>query len=732
MNKEIFYSFHGDICKALAEHRFLDALNKLELQARYVSMPSIADDVQQLRQNYVKLLEYMKSGQIDEQRERLYLSFVRKSYAMLDAMDAFFLLNSSDGPVGKAWKKLHSNEEILAEEYFPYVEGKDGALATITDILADPISSYKQLFDTVLTSGKWSKALRNDVYGYIMNNEAPHLNRLTLVSAVGVSLLYTFDEEKFLLLLSVIEEEQVEVSVRALVMVVFASSFYRQRISLYPSILLKFQGFREQSCFHPLVVAVQKALLSAVVSPALSRDFEKVLPKQLEDAHENLKELPDDVSGEELADYIESHPHLRKFRNEMLGTMHNFIMMQEKGVDLNYHPFAHVSSLLSFFDSAANWFCPFSFDHPSLYDISAATRFLGMVAHNKSCDTDRYCMVLSMAPHLPEIQIIKKDAVTLEETKVEADEVDDFVEKISEEISLSDDSASQSLLSIDPDILRRHAVCCVQDCFRFFTLYKGIDDNDNPFSQPLRLWEEEEFQTIFGSDATIRELADWLFDIDSYADAISLYLRLPFDADIHQRLGYAYEETNNFELAERHYREALLLDADDEWLQQRMINLCRRTGNLSTAEYLLRGQLEKSPDDFNRLHNLAEILLLQEEWKEAKTLLLKLDYLRPNHLPTMRALAWCQLSLGSYAVAADIYNRIIMGDALLPDDYINAGHCALLQNDIPLATAYYQEALRLRNAEFAPADFLKEDERFLQERGVDLLTQHQIIDLLNI
>lgn len=733
MNISAFHALQSAAHEALGQERLLDALIKLDELCMYASKPAAVEAVRKLKQDYAMLLGYMKRGMTDVDRERYFREFLRKANSIYGRVCRSVELEHGDGTEAQLWQRLHQSPERLAEIYVPFVEGDGDSPASIADILSDPLASYQQMFDTIWTSGQWSVADRELIYKYVMNDSAPRINRLTIVSATGLALLFSFDEQKFLLLLSVIEEYQVEVSIRALVMSLLAYAVYGDDlIQLYPSIQLKFGFLRELTYFHPLVMAVQKALLVAKLSPELAGEFDKKLPEHMEKAHDSMKELPKDASGEEIQQCIEDNPQLRKFRNEMLDMMHDYVHMQEKGVDLNYHSFFHMREVLPFFSEAANWFCPFSFEHPLLFNINAATRFLSVIVNNKSCDTDRYGMVFAMAPHLPEIHIIKQDAVTMEETKIEGDDIESFMEQLSEEMEHKSTDADKSLLTLDPARLYRHVVSCVQDCFRFFSIFKPEGQTQNAFAGDLRLWRLEYIWPIFKGNDAMRELADWLFELEMFDDAVRFYDKFEHDADLCQRMGYAYEKLDAPKLAQTLYREALAMDPEDEWTKHQLLASYRNNGEIALACELLESILAAAPDSQRYTRQLAELYVRLEEYDSALKLYSKLDYLRSGHLPTLRALAWCHMALGHYDKAGQLYLDIIGHDDVVDEDYLNAGHCALLQNDVPTAVIYYQECLKMRGEEYASSELFAADELFLMERGVDSLTHHLIIDLINI
>lgn len=758
MNIQAFHTFRKTAYAALRDRRLLDAIDQLDELAIFAQQQSARDTLYVLRQDYAMLLEYMKSGRSDINRQQHFEEFLRKAYALADRICRKFVVKHSDCQEAFVYQRLRSSAEDVAEVYIPFVEGQDGKPATISQIIADPLASYQQLFDTVWVSGHWTADQRKEFENYVMDDTALRLNRLAMVSAAGMALFLSFDEQKFLFLLGVIEEHQVEISVRALTFCLLLFTIYRNRLSLYPAIQLKLKFLSELTYFHPLVLEVQKALLLAPHNPELASKIDNELPNRILTAHEQVKGLPSDATEEDIESYLEENPKARRFHREMLDMMHDFVTMQEKGVDLSYQTFSHMHAIIPFFRDVANWFCPFSFDHPMLFNVNAAARFFSVVVNNKACDTERFAVFFTIAPHLPEIHVVQQDALTMEETKMEGDEAQNFIEHLAEQMEREDAEGEHSLLTIKPMRLHRQVVSCVQDCYRFFALYgrpvatkdeedapdgvsnrrsvypvkEAFSTSINPFEMDLCFWLDNEFEVIFDHPDAQRDLANWLFELKDFEGAIPLYHGLQGDADIYQHKGYAYEQLNEFSAALDNYRKALRLDSDNEWLRLQIASCYRDAHLYEAGTAFLEECVAGAPENLRYSRLLAEMYLRSEDFEKAKAVYIKNDYLHPHHLPTLRALAWCCLGLREYEKADEYYLAILSSSKVQANDYLNAGHCALLRNDIPSALLYYQEFLRVSSLDFAPPKFFEDDSIFLQQRGVDLMTQRLVIDLLNV
>lgn len=708
MNSSAFQSLLASVRAALSEHRLLDALIKLEELAAFASDAKAAEATRTLRQDYAMLLGCMKSGMDDAERDDNFCHFLRKAYRISDMLYRHFTLRHTTTHEAQVWRRLHQSPEALAEVYVPLVEGGDGMPATLRQIISDPLASYQQLFDTVLTSTFWTADDRHLLYRYIMTSDASRINKLTLVSAVGMSLLFCFDEEKFLLLLSVIEEDHVEVSVRALVMSVLAYAQHHDRLPLYTRITLKFDFLRELTYFHPLVVKVQQAFYVALESPRLAYETDKNIPVRLKQAFEH-----------------EQH-------DVMLDAMHDYISLLQIGVDLNYHTFDRLHRVVPFFNEAANWFCPFSFNHPLFYNIDSALRLIGSIVEKRNCDTDRFNMVFMMSPNIPEIHVIQHDETTHEERTLDEEEVGDFVNMLSREVQQREAKQDSSLLTLEPEQLERMVYGCVLDAHRFFNLFEPQRATPNPFKADLDIWQSPTFAEIFATDEARQALSKTFFDFDHYDEALSLLETLEPTAQNQIRKGLCCHQLHQHTEAVQYFCDAWRLGPDSVDFLGSLSESAIEAGDFESPIPVFEQAFERNPEDEDLLECLAKFYTLAHQYAKAQRAYEKLHYLHPERPLFREVLTEVLLRQGKRDQVMHHLTYLIEQGEASSEAFLRAGHCTLLGGDIPSALIYYQEALKADGKEYAPADFFNLHSDFLQEQGVGLDTQRQIIDLLNL
>lgn len=419
--------------------------------------------------------------------------------------------------------RLSLSAEDAALWYVPFVEGEDGRAATIATVLDDPLASYQQIFDTVWTSDTWTEDDYAACRRYALSSETPSLNRLTLISAVGVALLDTYDELKLAFLCDMLDGIRADENVRAaLFLFLFVighpdalrhSVLLGQRLTQY---LTNAEILTVFTFLQLNVIAVQQSLKKSV-------NYEKEIIRRAAQSLSDVKEIGD-VSGDNVEAMLEENPELKKACEDIFSLVHNVAKLRFRGVDVGYRSFAKVSADLPFFNEPSNWFCPFSFDHPELFNISELARFMAVVADSQPCDTDRFTLLLSLPEGNAEVKIVKTDAKTLENENLEGDAVEDFMHAFMEHHASMHRIEQRPLEELPRFLLYRKVSSCVIDTFRFYQIYGTEAGLCNPFSAQLYGWRCPGLAPFYSGPASKEAIANWLQEFGQYDEAAALYV----------------------------------------------------------------------------------------------------------------------------------------------------------------------------------------------------------------
>lgn len=766
-------------------------------------------------------------------------------------------------------RRLQLTADEVAEIYVPFVEGREGRAATLAEVLADPLASYQQVFDTVWTNDEWGADDYDAALHYALrrtsaaDEQLSDLNRQTLISAVGAAVVRHYDARKMHFLFDVVDGVHAAENVRAILFILLAEVQHPGVIHSDIYFRLRMEHFRASTPIWLVFYLVQACMIAVAASPDLSMAYDEEMRSKAHEGLMHAKEMGG-ATNEEIMSMLDDDPKMQKFRDDMVSILRRMIKLRCLGADVGYTTFAQAFGEMEFFDEAANWFCPFSNDHPLLFNLSKAQRFLFFMADSKSCNTDRFALILSIPDGVPEVKIVKKDVESADEVSMEGDEAEAFIEHVMQ----GNDGIRQKLqLPLDeiPRFLLFTLVAeCVHDTFRYYHLYlPKTCDTHNPFLRDMAFWRMPQEAPLFVRTMERRTFANWLFECGRYSEAAELYASVledlefdnaadddaeydlsditdenvpadelgsligvemtdedlgddeteddnaelgaderdalmpdgpdaegdvgnanraesPYDkdgaddeenaldgadahagravfsakemtpeqrrAEIYRRLGQCCEHLDALAEAAEYFRKALCLAPDDAETMQRLADYYRRVEAWAEALPLLEAlyaQALSKPSGAKRskktvgrelriARHLAEAYIRMDRHAEAIPLLSKVNYLCPTHLSTMRALALSYVVCSEYGNAERLYRALIADDRHTPNDLYEAGHAALLLDDIDLAVERYKASLAMRGLTHADANFFGDDRPFLVLHGVDPVLLEYAIDLINI
>lgn len=427
-------------------------------------------------------------------------------------------------------RRLQLTADEVAEIYVPFVEGREGRAATLGEVLADPLASYQQVFDTVWTNDEWAAADYDAALHYTLqraetaDERLSALNRRTLISAVGAAVVRHYDARKMHFLFDVVDGENAEENIRAVLFILLAEAQYPGVIHSDFYFRLRMEHFRASTPVWLVFYLVQATLIAVAASPELSLSYDEEMRTK---AHEGLlhaKEMGG-ATNEEIMSMLDDDPKMRKFRDDMVSIIRRMVKLRCLGADIGYSTFAQAFGKITFFEEAANWFCPFSNDHPLLFNINSAQRFFYFMADSKSCNTDRFALLLSIPDGVPEVKIIKKDAETADEVSMEGDEAETFLEHMAEGNAKIRQKRELPLQDVPRFLLFALIVECVHDTFRYYNLFlPQTSDANNPFARDVAFWRMPEGAPLFFRTMERRTFANWLFECGRYAEAAELYV----------------------------------------------------------------------------------------------------------------------------------------------------------------------------------------------------------------
>ncbi len=671
---------HKDALAALASGRLLQALETLGGMASMLGAWSAKEEIDQLSASCHMLLSYLAKGADDPARETMYRSFVRRAYELSDLLARQYLL--ADGEAFYT-QSLRTLEQIVGTN-----DLLDAQLRRATDL--------RNLFDLLWLSGQLTRDDETEVANLLADPSRSAEAKLLAVSALTLSSMQFFDIAKCRLLLDNVLTDDVPLRARALVGLVFVLLFHADRLALYSEeldrlrMLLQVSDFRQElECLQTLLFVsldskqVERNLQDDIIpgiKEQMSRMKDEIL--QTDDAPSSDTELPtfnpewlNDESMEQISRFAERLADLRK-----------------RGADMYLGAFRSFKGRFPFFRHVRNWFWPFTFNHPELTQGVKVTGITKAALRDQQlCDSDKYSFyfLASQAQAMPLPEALSK---ALDEHYAEAE-------------------AAQPDFS---ECLRSY----VQDFYRFSHLFGNSGSFPNPFKRNLLLADCDPFASLLDDVAYCRRMGDFVFNDKNYGMALRYYQAVPEgdrSAYLWQKIGFCHEQQDNEEsaaLARSCYLRANALETA-LWTLRRLARLDMVQGRYGEALEWFEEMEKSEPDNVKTLLGKAECLMRTSQYDEAFKSLFKANYLAPESMSVVRALAWCSVLSGKYEQAEKYYAKILAAEPT-KTDFLNAGHAAWLLGRIADAVGRYLRAVTAETVH----SFLDNDRELLLRAGL--------------
>lgn len=701
MDKTTYIALREDLSLSLGKGQLGRALEVLHTMAATLKAGVVLMSVEELRENYSRLLEYFLKGAEDANRETLIKSFVRQAYELADALHRSFTLiegNSHYASVRNTLQHMGVSETFCE-----------------TDLRQ---CSPRQLFEVAWTATTWKKGDLEVATALLSEAEATEDTAIRLpllVSGCTLSLLYHFDALRLKFLLTAATHRNTLVKARALVGTVLVFLTHGKRLHLYPELLAQTSLLADEQEVREALLSIQIQLLLTLETKKIERSLrEEILPEVMKHVRKarNEQRSPLEMDENALSDIALNPEWDEDGKPSVLGKkMRELHDMQQKGADIFMSSFKMLKQNFPFFGVAANWFYPFTPQHSDLQASAGISETLERLMNQAHlCNSDRYSLSLMFA------------GMNAHHGNPLSDKLNESLAGLSEaELPLEgNEKLSDEQLNEDLRIY-------IQDVHRYFKLFRNRDKDVDPFTGDLLLTEYEPFRSILSEEAALRSLADFTLAEKHYAYAIEFFSRLPKTAETCQKTGYAHQMLHNYAAALTAYEQANLMEEDSIWTLRQQANCLRILGRVEEAVPLYLRVEKSQPEDKKLLLLLGECYLRLGRYEAAFEKLFKADYLFPDDAATMRALAWCSLLAGKYEQAERYYQKLLHSTPTFGDT-LNAGHTLWLSGRPGEAVEYYAKALALEKKEFVPMDLFDADSEMLSERGLRKADQALMLD----
>lgn len=695
----------------LAEDKFMGLYERLD---------RIAHD-------YQLMLDYRLKGIKDPQAEHIFQSIQERLFILLqDAKiqliihhystfnDQQRLCSRSATPIEEMKAEL---ENFVAEQAMLSLESGENKEKHSQDLYIQHAQVTQVVFAKILVSPSWTEADEHFYTDLLLSPTIDPLDAQLLVSAIMLACIQVYDYHKQRTLVHIYQQTTDEaVRQRALVGWAFSVNIACDDISG------KEQALLDEVCQNP---RTQHELLELQKQVFFCMDAEKdnerihqdIMPDLLENSHINLINQGNlDNEKESLENIL--HPTADDEAMERLEKSVKYMTdMQKNGSDIFFGGFSQMKRF-GFFYTLSNWFMPFYKEHPDLSNALgklSSFNLLENLARNKVlCDSDKYSFALAMSAIIEQLPPQLKEQLQNGEL---------FPQTISDEQAQSGSYIRRMYL---------------QDLYRFYRLFSQKEHFNNPFSEfPGKpglyrsfFFSLENFSGT-GIENVKTELVRFLAQRHNNQQVGILLMGYHEDSKAYRLLSaYHYFQERSYEMAEDFLHQILTKDTTDDDALQLLAKTYFMKGDYEKAAALYESLVQSHAGNKQMLLNYCITLLHADEKNKAQPYIYQLLYQYPEDENVNRVLAWLHILSNQYEKAERIYQHILQSNYYQHEDYLNAGYCALLSNDVETAVKRFKHVCSLAHQPHYLSTCFKKDRHLLHQKGLSDIDIQMIKDLV--
>ena len=292
MNEKTIQEQYQHIIALLKQQRLKEAQSQLESFLWNSGDWALRNRLEQAQTSYQYMLQYMRQGIDDPERQKLYRQILTETWEVADQARLSLL----DGVSTHYYHSLRNNRERLPKEY--NIAALQKVLESFPDDLAvcqlmpdnqgmDAVlqrheQTAQVLFLSTWSNSDWSAEDEQQAKGLLESEMLPTNDLCLFTSAVMLSLMECFDTRKFSWLLDAVTHANTQVNQRALVGIAFALLFHPTRLSLYPELTARLSLLNEDSSFGKQLNRIYIELLRSQETEKIDKKMrEEIIPEMM-------------------------------------------------------------------------------------------------------------------------------------------------------------------------------------------------------------------------------------------------------------------------------------------------------------------------------------------------------------------------------------------------------------------------------------------------------------------
>lgn len=703
----------------LQKRQINGAISYLRKEIEVHGMHPLLSKINIIGDNYRYLYQYFISGTNDTSRKQMLDNMSEQLRVICDTIN-HNLRSEEPGAYFTARRlwKIHSPKlPDLLDMYKPVMS--QVSLAEIVGPV--PVELSKERYDildkffTAALVSFHNNADTSLLADVITNCDNDKSIRALSLHALVLSQLVCFDAVKLQTMLDIILDDNTDRFLKSIALpgLVFILASYSDRVRNIPSIMTRLATFADDHDNARLIRITVRAI-------AGTRDTERVSAKMKDEVMPELMKMRPDLLNK-LKDFkmdvdpeaAENNPEWQEFLDKSgIGRkLEELAEMQSDGADLMMITFSHQKSH-SFFRNIGNWFLPFDINNPELklQESDAETLKMMTDASPTICNSDKYSLALAVAS-TPETH-----------RRVMMSQFNAQFEQIMQH--LNDKLAHFS----EPDF-ERDITTTVREYYRYFKQGRNNSDFINPFDNQLTFTNLPPIKSCLEDDTYMNVMSEFYLKRGFYKDALALFTAMERKDNANpllwQKIGFCRQKTNDYAGARDAYMKAELLDEPGIWLLKKLAYVNKRLGNPEDAlEYYIRA-LSKDSENVKLILSAGDAALACNDVNKALSHYYHAEYINPDNKDIMRSIAWAEMLTGNLEKAEKKYSLLTAKEANA-EDWLNAGHVAMLARQFSTALERYRQASLSGKSDFEMA--FTADMPLLSKLGADVADMQLILD----
>ncbi len=685
------------------------------------------EDLENIEHDYRLMLDYMKRGFNDPQRNAIYENLLIRLHAFTSNLCLAYKIKNI--PFYKDASLKSENESFSHERIKTILENfvTDTAMLSLEDentkegksrnIYKDHNSFMQSLFCYIVVSRQWTDNDRVFFENLLLSPIIDNNDTLLIISAIMLAAMNNADTQKFATLLNIyIKSSKEKVRQRALIGWIFSLSSSNR---IEEKMASQIENVLSDAKIRSEITDLQKQMIFCLNA---EKDNDKIqhdiMPDLIKNNNINITRFGITEKEEDpMSDVFDPGASDREME-KMEASFQKMMDMQKSGSDIYFGGFSQMKRF-PFFYSLSNWFCPFYIDNPeisSAKDKLKGTSLLANILENGPfCDSDKYSFAFAISTVINHLPANMKEMLNSDEILGPVKTTDEDKE--------------------NPAYIRR---MILQDLYRFFRLFPQKEQIRNPFN---------ENNGIFVTDSLLKDklkdsLADLGFSLIKHKNTKAL--------DVLMR---SYDDTDTPNSLMLHGMYFLNIAKKPEEATGYLRKLCEiRPDNRRAKSLLARAYFEGKnylkasecygelhyfePDNTNIALNYCVAMSKAKQYDQSVNLLYKLNLELPSSASVTRVLAWTLMGCNKLEQAWNEYNKLLTGNDAETGDWLNAGYCQWFMGNTGKAAEMFAKFMKKKQGaedySGSQSSIYKEfcnDYDVLKEHGITITDMRIMSDL---